>query len=151
MEFELTCSEIDAPLFLRWIHTRGGVAVWRTTNLGDPTQSWSTPALNIEGHPMQKQLPYMEDQPSKIVTDPSKIGVCNDAEVRRFRVAVRMNGMRQELTASSSRRVRAAVKDAGDGAHHTFDYDTQEAIIMAPKTIVPLDEWARLNTLVITP
>lgn len=136
----LTVSESNAPLFLKWIAGRGGVAVWRSVDLSDPDKSWSTPA-DAEQRPSWQAA----STPERIVTDPAEVDVVVDREVKRFRVAVRVgsSGLRVKCTDASSSRIRREVEKAGDGAHYAFDYETQEAVIFAPVSTVPLSEWSR--------
>jgi hypothetical protein len=50
------------------------------------------------------------------------------------------------LTAGGSRKVRAAIAKAGLGAYHVFDYELQEAVIMAPTgAAITLTQWALDN------
>lgn len=46
-----------------------------------------------------------------------------------------------KCTDASTRRIRAAVERAGEGAYHVFDYMTQEAVIMRPTRQVPIAEY----------
>jgi len=82
-------------------------------------------------------------EPERIITSVDDVVVSVDKEVKRFRVGVRLsgNGMMLKVTDGGTRRIRAAVAKAGEGAYHTFDYETQEAVIMAPEKTVPLAEW----------
>jgi hypothetical protein len=56
-------------------------------------------------------------------------------EVKRFRVGIRMGsqGLRVKVTDGGSRRIRREVAKAGAGATYTFDYMTQEAVILVPE------------------
>ena len=145
--YKHTCTMENATKFAEWIKTRGGVAVWRSADLGNPGASWSTPAMIPEGTEMndgtvlEEDRPYprptwqAESQPSMVITNPAEIGVSLDKEVKRFHVAVRRgSGLSFELTAASSRKLRAEVEKAGEGAYHVFDYgDYKNAVIMAPE------------------
>ena len=57
-------------------------------------------------------------------------------EVKRFHVGVRMgsNGLALKVTDGGSRRIRREVSKAGEGAYYAFDYLTQDAIILRPKS-----------------
>jgi len=46
--FQHECSEENAPKFWEWLRTRGGIAVWKSINLGNAGASWSTPATTLK-------------------------------------------------------------------------------------------------------
>lgn len=81
--------------------------------------------------------------PKFIITDPTEVTVDVPKEVKRFRVGLRRGAQRFKVkcTDASSRRIRAAVEVAGDGAWYEFDYDTQEAVIYVAERSVPLNEY----------
>lgn len=135
------CSVEHAAKFWDWITTRGGLAVWRSVDLSDPTFSQTTPALT-DGQPTTKPSWKVGNEP-EIFTDPTAISVSFDTEVKRFRVAVRRGsqGLSLKVTDGGSRRIRAAVAKAGEGAYHAFDYSTQEAVIFKPTRVCSLAEW----------
>ena len=69
-----------------------------------------------------------------------------DKEVKRFHVAVRLGsqGMSYKVTDGGTRRIRAEVEKAGDGAYYTFDYDDyKNAAIMAPEKEMSLSAYAK--------
>jgi hypothetical protein len=78
-----------------------------------------------------------------VITSAADIDVIKDREVKRFRVGLRRGaqGMSIKVTDAGTRRIREAVTKAGDGAHYVFDYETQEAVILAPESKIPLDQW----------
>lgn len=133
-----TVSEANALLFLRWLAERGGVAVWRSVDLSDLGKSWSTP-----GDAEQRPSWQAAGAPERVVTDPAEIDVVIDREVKRFHMAMRVgsSGIKVKCTDASSSRIRREVEKAGDGAYHVFDYETQEAVIMALASRMPLSEW----------
>jgi hypothetical protein len=135
------CRVENAAKFMEWIKGRGGIAVWQSADLGNPDLSWSTPANSTDGTPTAKPTWQAMEKPERIITDASEIEVCFDKEVKRFRVAIRGNGMQFELTDASRRKVRGETVKAGKGAYHQFDYETQEAIIYAPDKVLTLTEW----------
>lgn len=135
------CAPENASTMLLWINTRGGVAVWRSINLSNPGASWSTPALTEDGKPMGKPTWQADSEPERVITSADDIEVVTRREAKRFRIGVRRTGLAFKLTDASSRKVRAAVEKAGDGAGYAFDYETQQAIITVPDKKVPLSEW----------
>jgi len=145
MRHEVT--EENAPKFLDWIAKRGGVAVWPSVDLSDLGFSMSSPALTPDGQPTPKPHWKLAAEPSRVITDASEIDVVTWKEVKRFRVGVcRGDGFSFVLTDGATRKVRAAVAKAGEGATHRFDYMTQEAVILLPDVVVPLDKWAVVRT-----
>jgi len=142
MGYEITTNSVNAPKMRQWIEKRGGIAVWSGINLSN-IRELLTPAKTEDGMPYPKPSWDMPNAPNKIVTDPSQVCVTDDVEVKRFHIAVRCssNGLMFKLTDASSRKVRAAVEKAGEGAYHVFDYETQDAIIMKPERTIPLTEY----------
>jgi hypothetical protein len=143
-DFDHTCEGRHAGKFWEWINQRGGIAIWKSINLSDPGMSVSTPANQLAGEPSLKPRSDVASDPAKIHTDPDRIGVTTYEEVKRFRVGIRRGdqGLVMKVTDGGTRRIHAAVEKAGDGAYHAFDYDTQEAVIMAPVDVIPLSQWA---------
>ncbi len=136
----LFCTEENAPLFLDWIENRGGIAVWKSVDLGQPDASWSTPALTLEGRPTPAPSWKTEKKPSRVVTRAEEVTVSTDEEVKRFRVTIEQMGSRFQCTAGSSKKIRKAVEKAGVGSYHSFDYAAQEAIIFkSVKTVLLSD------------
>jgi len=83
-----------------------------------------------------------------VITDPNEVGVSLDREVRRFRVGVRAGrqGLSLKVTDGGSRKIKAAVEKAGEGAYYVFDYYNQEAVILAPEKTCSLTEWYKTHT-----
>jgi hypothetical protein len=132
----------NAPKFIEWLKTRGGLAVWGCLDLGDAGRTWTTPFLQADGSPTPKPHWSASDAPIRHVTDASEVEVCVDVEVKRFRVGLkRGSGLTVNVTDAATRKIREAVAKAGDGAYYGFDYGTQEAVILKPDTVVPLSEW----------
>jgi len=131
-----TCTIENAPRFWDWIQGRGGIAVWHSVNLANPGASWSTPA-DVTTKPTWEAA----DAPERIVTDPERVIVSVDREVKRFHVGVRRGdqGMTFKVTDGGSRRIHREVEKAGEGAYHRFE--CQDAVIMAPESAMTLSEW----------
>lgn len=111
-----SCTIENASKMLDWIEHRGGIAVWRSVNLSNPGASWSTPALT-DGKPTPKPTWQAASEP-ELVTDASNVEVCEDREVKRFRVAVkRGDSLNFVCTDASTRKIRQAVEKAGDGSY----------------------------------
>lgn len=138
-----TCTIDNAPLFAKWCQGRGGVAVWRSINLSNPSASWSTPALTDEPDPKPYSKPTWQaaNEPEMVVTDPAEIGVLVPREVKRFRVTLVQRGMALKCSDGASRKIRAAVDKAGESAWYEFDYFTQEAVIFVPDSEISLAAW----------
>jgi hypothetical protein len=139
------CQIENAPKFLDWMRSRGGLAVWRSIDMSDPGASWSTPARNRDGSATPKPHPWKsEASPSRVITDPAEVLVVKDREVERFHIALCRGGggLSVKVSDAGSRRIRKAVEAAGKGAYYEFDHNTQEAVIMAPSDSLTLAEWA---------
>jgi ribosomal protein S6 len=126
-----------------WIRHWGGVAVWKKIDLSHAGEQMLTPALTGK-EPTAKPHWSVANTP-RVITDAKQVLVAKDKEVRRFHVAVRMGGqgLSLKVTDGGTRRIRAAVAKAGEGAYYTFDYDTQEAVIWVCEQTVSLPKWER--------
>lgn len=141
----------NAARIYDWLKTRGGLAVWGSVNLSDPTKSWTAPLNDDNG--VRKTKPRWEctTEPVRIITDPAEVMVSVPKEVDRFRVAVRMGaqGFMLKLTDASGRKLNAR-KEKAHAKHnttvfHEFDYNTQEAVIYADTEVVPIEDYIRKN------
>ena len=128
--FRHTCEAENAPKFAEWITTRGGLAVWLSADLGDPSKSWTSPKRNAEGQDYQKPSWQAQAEPV-IITDPAEVGVIETKEVKRFHVACEEGGLGLVCTSGASRRIRKEVAKAGEGAYHVIDVFSGEAEIFA--------------------
>lgn len=131
------CVEQNAEKFVDWILHRGGIAVWQSVNLSNPGASWSTPALT-DGRPTPQPTWQADSEPAAVHTDPAKILVRREKEVRRFRVGLRRKGfmgLTFVLTDGAQRRLYSALdklRDAGQDPRYHFDRSTQEVVITVP-------------------
>ncbi len=135
------CAPENAANMRTWIEKRGGIAIWPSVNLSNPGASWSTPANTLEGTPTPKPTWQAADKPERVITDPNEVVVVTRKEVKRFHVALRRSGLAFKCTEASSRRIKAAVAKAGEGASYEFDQGSQEAIITVPGETVSLAAW----------
>jgi len=143
-QFEGGCTPEQAPRFLDWINNRGGIISWQSADLSNPGLCICTPANNTDGTPTAPPNWRFTVDYKKLVTSASEVGVYYDKEVKRLPIKVQKgDSMNFVLTDDSSRRVRAAKAEAGLGAHYVFD--GEEAVILAPDKVVPLDVWAKQN------
>jgi hypothetical protein len=128
----------NATKVWNWLQTRGGLAIWASVNLSNPGASWTSPRLDADGQPTRKPTWEAGNEPVRVITDPAEVVVDVPTEVRRFRVAVRMGsqGLTLKLTEASTRKVRRAVEQAGEGSWYTFDGD--EAVIWRSLETTPL-------------
>lgn len=132
----LTIQPHNAAKIKEWMKSRGGIAVWRSINLSNPSGQWITPADASKPN-------WQADSTPEIITDPSQIQVERCKEVKRFHIALRHgsnNPFLIKLTDASTRKVNAACAKYPD-SHYGFDYSTQEAVIYVPETTTPLEEY----------
>ncbi len=142
------CSIENAERFGDWIKNRGGVAVWKSADLGDPGKTWSAPYLELDGTVKPKQSWQMEDKPRLVVTDPAEIELYKGVEHKRFHVGVRQggNGCSLKITDAGSARIRREIKAAGEGAYYEFDYDDEKnCVIYKTETCGALKDWMDKN------
>lgn len=146
------CAPADAPLLVhafdaakvaRWLAYCGGVAVWDSLDLADPSREWLTPARLTDGSPPYKPHWSAPSRPARIVTDLDRVYVVTYREAARLRIAIRRGsyGLRWSLTDASSRRLRKALEQAGPTAVHTFE--SGYAVIHVEVSRVPLAQWLR--------
>jgi hypothetical protein len=144
---------VDAKKGWYWLTNRGGIAIWEVQLIGGGSggvRSYMTPACQLDGSSMTKPHWSVGNKPREIITDPREISVVEPKEVKRFHVALRMGrqGMTMKCTDSATRKIKAAVEKAGEGAWHEFDYSTQEAVIYAATKEISIKDWAdRLGTM----
>jgi len=137
----LTINTDRASTIYSWITTRGGLAVWKSISLSDPGKQLLTPALT-DAAPTPRPHWSVAETPEIYGPDRlPEIIVSVDEEVKRFHIALRNTGLYIKLTDASSRKVRAEVARAGEGAYHAFDYSEQEAIIFRQVSTTPLSEY----------
>jgi hypothetical protein len=146
---KLECTQENAPLLAKWIRAGRGLARWCSVDLSNPGKTWTTPARTVDGKPQPKQNWQMANEPELIVESADDVTVLVDKEVKRFHVGVRRGdqGLSFKVTDGGSRRIRHEVAKAGDGAYHVFDYEFQDAVIMAPEPgkSITLTEWMKRN------
>jgi len=106
--------------------------------------------LTPEGQPTPKPTWQADNAPSEVEADPNKITVYADRELKRFHVAIkRGDSFNFVLTDASTRKVRAEVEKAGNGAYYEFDYgDYNNCVIMVPSESMTLAEWSRRQEMV---
>lgn len=135
------CMLAQAELMADWIQNRGGLAYWKCVEIGNPTEGWTIPAFTDAQCLTRTNKPsWRASAESILITDPSEVWVHGEKEVKRFHIAVRRatNGMGFKVTDGGTRRIKSELAKANkalpDGvtAWYTFDYTTQDAVIMAP-------------------
>lgn len=122
----LQVKESDLPKIIRWVRTRGGVAVWHSVDLSRPSGELLTPAG------ASRPAWWVSADPV-IITHIRDIEVIISREIKQLPIAIRRssNGFSYKLTDASSRKVRKAAENG----HYEFDYLTQKAIIYQDRII----------------
>lgn len=151
MTQKLQVSANAAPQIAEWITERWGVAVWPGLDLSNPRNVYSPVVardLDAEGNLAPHRRPHWSvgAEPARVVTSLEDVEVLDWQEHKRFRVGLRRGsqGFAVKLTDAASRRVRAAcgaLRDMGFEAAYTFDYTSQEAVILRCDKPVPLVEF----------
>lgn len=138
-------SPDKAPLLRAWLRDRGGIAIWRSADLSDPSWSTFTPALDINRQPTRKPSWKAKDEPERVITDAREVLVVIPKELKRFRVALRRAGLQLKLSDASSLKLRRELAKLlgreGGAAWYEFDYDSQEAVIYVPAQTLTLIEF----------
>jgi len=136
----LEIDERHAVKVSRWIAEYGGVSVWGCLDMADPSRQYFTPAKLSDGTPSTAPHWSSPREPQRIINNPAEVEVVTHRELKRIRIAVRPGyGLRRDLTAVSSARLRKALHEAGLGAVYVFDGN--EAIIFAEVSRTPLPQW----------
>ena len=146
MSLTIETNQHQAPQLLGWLLARRGLALWTSANLANPGTTWTTPARDKNGKPMPKQSWEMNNTPHIIVESSDKVTVFIDKEVKRFRIGIRKdgNGLSMKCTDGATRRIRKELEKAGENSSYSFDYGTQEAVIVKPGNSMTLTEWGKL-------
>lgn len=140
----------DAQMVWEWLKSRGGIAIWHSVDLSDPSWSCTTPVNDQDGNPKPKPHWKAEDRPHRVITDPDEVVIVEPKEVKRFHVATRMGsqGLSLKVTDDGSRRIRQAVAKAEVDHHcegeawYEFDYgDYENAVIYVPGSQVPIKDF----------
>lgn len=136
----------EAHKFLDWIRNRGGVANWKSANLGNPSASWSTPFLEVDGTPKRKPTWEAEDVPSAVHKDATRIGVYSTTLVETIPAKVLRRGMSLVLSRGTEKKLNAALKRVekshGNSFYRKGGMLIPEIYIYASKDIGSLQEWA---------
>lgn len=141
--FEHEVAKENAKKFWDWIKDRGGVAVWRSVDLSDPGQSWSTPRMTATGEAASPPTWRASAAPDKVITNPANIGVYDRELVRTIRVGIeRGSELSWVLTAAASDRLRLALRLIGDGAFYEFSLDDNGRRVAVLYRSVPLGSLA---------
>ncbi len=132
---KIDCSAENAPKFVEWIRSRGGVALWRSANLSNPGATWSAPA------DVTRPTWQAEEKPWFIVTDPDEIEVYIPLEVSRLKIATKVRGFTVHLTKPSTMRLHKALVKAGNDSFYAFNGD--EAVIYTRSEVKSLSKWMK--------
>ena len=144
----LQVESSNASLIAKWISKRGGVLVWRSLNLSNPSGQWLSPYLDEEGKVYTKPNWQCGNDPARHITSIDEVEVATTKEVKRFHVAVRQAGLSFKVTDGGSRRIHAEVEKAaakhGKPAGYRFDYgDYDNAVIYIDDSVVPLSAFVQ--------
>lgn len=146
-QFKHECSKENAPKFWEWLQKRGGIAVWKSINLGNAGASWSTPALTEDGKPYEKPTWQASNTPT-IYTDTADVGVFTSALYKAFKVELkRGDGFSFVLTDAANAKVKRLLAECeekhGDSFYERGVLDIEGASIGIYYTtgIIPISEW----------
>jgi|SRR5271166_2665997 len=127
-----------------WLMTRGGLAIWNSVNLSNPSASWTTPVHDEEGNASKRPTWECGESPDRIINDIGEVVVVIPKEVKRFNIGLRKggDGLMVKLTEFSSGKLRKELVKAGGNAWYQFDYSHQQAVIFVPEeNEFPLEEF----------
>lgn len=143
----LTIRGENALKVAAWIQSRGGVAVWHSINLSNPSGEWLTPARAEDGS-YNTRPNWQCAQERVVITSLTDVEVETVREVKRFHIALRRsgNGLMFKCTEASSARIRREYSKAGEGSSYRFDYDTQEAVIEVTAEKISLEKYLQKSS-----
>lgn len=123
-----------------WIAHCGGLAIWTSRDLGQIGRRWFTPAQLTDGSTPQRPHWSCGGQPDRVITDATEVEVVERRELPRLRIAVRPGyGLGWQLTDASTRRLDAALAEAGEDATYTFEGNV--AVVLGVAARMPLPQW----------
>lgn len=133
----LTLTPENAIRVLPWLERDGAFLHWYSVNLSNPGAWWLTPLR--EGKPSWQAV----DQPNVITAADLQVTTYKEVKSLRIYTRVSSNGLMIKLTDSSSRRVRQALENAGEGAVYRFEGNY--AVISVPDQSIPYTTWKEQN------
>ena len=99
MSFKLEIEAHNAAKIRDWILHRGGVKVWGSVNLSNPSGQWIT-AADVDDKPI-----WQAGNNPKLITTLDEVGVYEAVLYKRVPVALRRTMLAFKLTDASSRKV----------------------------------------------
>lgn len=136
----------NAAKIASWLKNRGGIKIWDSANLSNPSATWTMPFLTEDGKDSPKPT-WEAGSVIRVITDIAEVEVAIPKEYKRFRIAIRQTGvfgMTWKLTDFASAKVHRIVAEAqekhGD-AWYEFDYDQQQAVVLVADKVIPLAEF----------
>jgi len=125
-----------------WIAAGRGIAIWRRIDFSGRGDMIS-PARTVTGEAMTK--PHWSCSNTPVIHEAlTDFTVSIDKEVKRFHVGTRIGsqGMLIKVTDAGSRKIRAEVEKAGEGAYYVLVYDEyKNVVILKPESTMPLEEF----------
>ncbi len=141
-----TCTPENVPQFKEWLQ-RGGLAIWNSANLSNPSKTWTCPLYGKDGN-LKEKPSWEAGEITRIIKDSAEVVVEIPKEVRRFHVAIRRGsqGMSFKLTDGSTNKLHKIIekvsKEYNKDAWYEFDYSSQEAVIYIAESETPINEWS---------
>jgi len=135
--FKHLITEEGVKKIITWMRD-GGVFVWKSANLSNPSMTWTTPAT-VTTKPSWEA----DDHPDMHLTDLNDIGVVRRVEYKRIKVHTRLssNGLSLKLTDATNERLNKWLMKAGKWSSYEFDYEAGEAVVYRASNIVNLAEY----------
>ena len=99
----------NAARIWSWLQERGGIIVWQSHDLGNPSASVTTPAQNKDGTPMGSPG-WRYPEPTRLITDPTEVVVVKTELLEEMPITVKPKGFRLVVTKGSERKCNARLK-----------------------------------------
>lgn len=144
-KWEHDCSESNALKFAEWIRDRGGVAVWKSQDLGDLAASWSTPVRTAAGETIKAPHWKCGQSTPTIHTDMNTIGVFQSEKFKEVLVKLKQSGMSLVLTDTSQWRLDRAMERCrvkhGDAWYRKGGLEFPSMEVRYTTSLISLREW----------
>lgn len=140
------CDESNIDKIKMWLDLRGGILIWKSADLSDPSFSMTTPYLNADGEISSRPHWKCENNPSEHIVSYDEVVITTPKEYKRFKVGVLQRGFSYSVTDAGSRRIRKELEDVynktGKTSYYVFDYFAEKnCVIMIDDKTVPMLEY----------
>jgi hypothetical protein len=103
-------DESNAEKVLTWLRERGGIQIWKSQDLGDPSASTTTPFRGPDGIVVSSPHWKFGAHPERHITDIADVEVAVSKVVESFPIKLKQVGMRLVLNNASDLKVNTRLE-----------------------------------------